>query len=210
MNKTVYVTLPDNNGHFIDINTIEDRDPIEVYTQLVNSWIFNPAEILAVQRALDPNTGMMLLASLLMFFEPHGQYLSGESSQRKSKYTFCLSFSKFLDHLLENNHIEEETFDRISPEDIYKLARCGLFHSMSLSKNLLIDAHNTSQTVFALTHQNTAQAILINPWLLLPRLREYFLSYITLLENDDLALKRRFNLTYTRLVLQPLREIAGR
>ena len=177
-------------------------DPVDAYTRLVEAWIFEPAKQLASLYPSETDHGMALLALLLLYFEPHGQFLTGQSSEGQSKRTFCAAFDAFRVHLSENHKMQPETSDLLS-ESFYKWARCGLFHSGRMSNELLVDAMGMSNS--CLSKNPILGGWLVNPWQLLIELRNYNEAYTSRLVGAGTTdqLRKNFLQTYQVLVKEP-------
>jgi len=171
-------------------------DSFEVYLSIVNKWILDPAEKIANSYPDSTDFGMSLLALELMFFEPQGQFLTGKTSNRASKKTFCKAFDHFRDFLFEKQLIQNEVYS-LPSESIYKWARCGLFHSGRLANELLVDA--IDYTTYCLEKNHILNGWLIDPWKLLPVIKLYSEDYISKLKKrDNKELLDNFNSTFNR------------
>jgi hypothetical protein len=182
--------------------------PLSVYESLVEDWLLKPAEKMAEAYPEETDHGMALLAIELMFFEPHGQFLSGQSSKRKSKSTFVLAFDRFRTFLEAKKAVGNDTRN-LSSELIYEWARCGLFHSGVMSSELLVDAYSFG--AYCLNVNPILGGWLVNPWLLLPELRLYLQSYVNELRQYDIGkneLKLNFDETFNRMIKEPMRKFA--
>lgn len=177
-------------------------DPVDVYSKLVEAWIFEPAKQLKRLYPTNTDHGMALLALLLLYFEPHGQFLTGKSSEGQSKRTFCAAFDAFRAYLSEHHKVPQETSDLLS-ESFYKWARCGLFHSGRMSNELLVDAVGMSTS--CLSKNQILGGWLVNPWQLLTQLQNYNKAYTSQLSaasaNDQW--KKNFLQTYQVLLKEP-------
>ena len=165
----------------------------EVLNGELQEWLFRPARILAESSAGNfsaMGTGMALLVLELMFFEHHGQYLTGKNSDAKasvdtkisSSRAFCIGFAAFRDYLVECRGQCADLLD-VDPKHLYKLARCGLFHSFSLRWEFLVDARQQSASF----ERNPMPAVggwLINPWQLLDDLQSYASEYVCALADE--------------------------
>lgn len=198
------------NGTFVRISkdlSFEDLlnervTSYDAYEKQVKAWIIEPARVLAEAKPRNTDTGMALLAVELLFFEAHGQYLTGESSQNKSRKTFCIAFDKFRDFLISEKMADESISD-IDSVSVYRWARCGLFHSARLSKELLVDAVNYCSQPMAKNPLHGGW--LINPWKLLEPLRFYVIKYVKLLkEKPDSIEAKKFQTTFNRLLIEPM------
>jgi hypothetical protein len=177
-------------------------EPIDAYQLQVRDWILKPAKHLADLRSEDTDHGMALLALELMFFEPHGQYLTGRDSERRSRATFCEAFATFIDFSI-NQGLASPDIRELELSGFYRWARCGLFHSTRLANELLVDAVNFSN--FCLSKNNMLGGWLVNPWLMLGALEKYVESYVELVRSEPYGeLAKNFNNTFDRLLREPM------
>ena len=187
--------------------------PHQVLRAQVSEWIMRPARQLANLRnvdARDTDHGIALLSLLMLFFEPHGQYLSGKDSKSISEQTFTLALLRLLSWLHDNDLLTLEP-SAINPSDFYKLARCGLLHSAQLKGGFLVDSLcMRNEAIYQ--HKQFASGYLINPWQLLEGLERYFEDYILAISDnshsDYASLRKPFELSYQRLVLDVLSSYA--
>lgn len=176
----------------------------QVYRNQVRSWLFEPAYKLTSNR----DHWMSLLTLLLVFFEPHGQYLGGNSSKNRSMATFKTGFKPFLS-FLQNRQLVHPDFTAENIEKLYVWARCGLMHSMTMEADILVDAFGLSDHIIG--RFANQRFWLVQPVEMLVELEEYFENYIRDLEapgNEDKLVP--FNKTFDRLVLTPGRNLVGK
>lgn len=179
----------------LSFREMETKKPEEVYKIQVTDWIIEPSKYLASLKAKDTNHGMALLAIQLMFFEPHGQFLSGKNSDKQVEKIFSLAFNRFIDFMKNRNTIEIVENVDIS-KLFYKFARCGLFHSSILGTEILISAVPIENKVF---YKNPIiKGWLVDPWIMLNELEIYLDTYLSELKVDS-QLLQNFNITYKRL-----------
>lgn len=202
--------------HFIRITeklSFEDIDkkkvtPAEVYKEQVENWIIKPAQLISdyTKSTGDKDVGMALLGTLLLFFEPHGEYLRGEKGHNESRKTFIIAFQDFLDFI----RIPEKHISGIKAEDFYKFVRCGLFHAGTIDARILIDSIScTKYPIQKNPHSNSigivSENYLVNPWLMLECIINYFDHYIERINKLDNSIDSiNFLKTYKKLVLDPL------
>jgi hypothetical protein len=168
---------------------------IDVYKDYISRWLINPLKILLNDGKTNFETEFSILSLSLMFFEPHGKYITG-NSKGKSKKSFIIGIGNFIDflsckHLINNNLITPEL-----TEKIYKLSRCGIFHNMIIDEGILIDSiHIDKSLVFYQTSHY--QGILINTRNLVMNLEAYFEHYINLIQhNETPVLRNNFEKTF--------------
>lgn len=146
--------------------------------------------------------GMSFFALELMFFEPHGQYLSGDDSNRRAGEMFSLGFERFRNWLEVNNRLGKE-FGADEARKVRDWARNGLFHSGQIKDGLLVDMRGSEQ--FAFYKNPLWEGWLVDPWILLGDIESYFASYVNelTLASDSDDLKCLFKKTFKRLVVAP-------
>jgi hypothetical protein len=203
MKRIVYIT---GNITFADLDEGRVSD-IDVLSAQAKNWLFRPAEHLA---DMIPTIGeryehgMSLFALELMFFEPHGQYLSGSDSQGKSGEIFLLAFERFRAWLVSRNRVEAD-FDEEQAKKVRDWARNGLFHSGQIKDGLLVDIRQMSMGPF---YKNPVwEGWLVDPWQLLQDMNGYFDDYIDTLRKpstpEDQQLIANFKKTFQRLFTAP-------
>jgi|GEM_PF-4575712 len=177
--------------------------PTHIYRAQTRAWILQPVTALEQQKPSAPANGMAAFAILLMFFEAHGQYVLGNDIERQSKKCFCTGFKRFAESVVDGSlgAVPDEA-------DLYRWARCGLFHSAKLANELLIDTINCGSGIF--TRKETVAATLVNPWRMKKHLESYIEKYCEEIEvkpQSDLA--ANFGKTFDRLVRKPMEHFCG-
>lgn len=175
--------------------------PIEAYRTQVTDWIINPAKMLAETSPRNTDHGMAILALELMFFEPHGQYLTGKDSKGNSGETFRGAFDKFQKFIC-TNHQQAEF---IEPESVWTWARNRLFHSTRLSNPLLVNAVGIGRNAIQ-KNPDFEDGWLIDPWRLIDLIEEYLENYISIItQNKNEDLSKNFHVTFDRLLGEAMR-----
>lgn len=185
---------------FADVSGNHDQtSKARMYVDIVNTWLVEPARILLEEYPPDQNfRGMAALSICLQFFEQHGEFLSGQSSHRQSKVLFCKAYERFVTYMNSTNTSYPNA------DDIYKWARCGLFHSARLSHRLLIDALGMSSTPFSM-NPLIQDGWLVNPLALANCISSYVEIYAGELTEDSTSeLSQNFEVTFSRLISEPL------
>jgi hypothetical protein len=204
MKHLVYIT---GNLTFADLEAGR-VSKVEVLRQLIRNWLFMPAKHLA---EMDPvigdryEHGMSLFALELMFFEPHGQFLTGADSKGKAGETFLIGFERFRVWLTSNNRIGQD-FGMAESRKVRDWARNGLFHSGYIKDGLLVDIRRSESRPF---FKNPMwEGWLVDPWQLLPDLESYCEAFVRELESESdpehSALYASFEKTFDRMVVAPL------
>lgn len=174
------------------------KSPIDVYEEQVNSWLFRPLEKLAIDKQNSFENGYSMFGLELLFFEPHGKYLSGNTITANGK-CFRFGFDPFLKFLEQNSLVDKSTLGKIKAINFYGISRCGIFHDMTIKSGLLIDSIHMEETrVFYNSPINNG--ILVSPWNFLDAQKKYFDSYIKELRADITSDKyKKFEVTFKTL-----------
>lgn len=174
------------------------KSPIDVYEEQIESWIFKPLDQLSLDKINSFENGYAMLGLELLFFEPHGKYLSGNTISENGK-CFQFSFNPFLKFLKEKDLLDDRTLEKIRATNFYRISRCGIFHDMTIKSGLLIDSiHLENSKVFY--SSSNYQGILVSPWNLLNALKDYFRNYIDELWADHTSVKfKNFEITFNTL-----------
>jgi hypothetical protein len=176
--------------------------PIDAYKIQVQEWIISPGRRMAATYPGETDHGIALLALELMFFEPHGQFLQGAIGQMGSARLFCLGFDRFRRFLKEKHTIAEDIAD-LPTKKIYEWARCGLFHSLLLGKELLVDAVKHSR--YCIDRNNVLGGWLVDPWRLLDAIESYVAAYVAEVKSgNNVELAKNFESTFTKLFFEPM------
>lgn len=191
---------------FADLEA-ERASPVDVHEAQVTKWLLQPAQHLA---SMPPSIGsryehgMSLFALELMFFEPHGQYLTGEDSNGRAGEIFSRAFERFRGWLISQRRVQED-FGTTQAHQVRDWARNGLFHSGHIKDGLLVDIRNQGKGPF---YRNPVwDGWLVDPWQLLQDIQKYFAEYINVLRNpcsrEQQLLLENFLRTFQRLVVAP-------
>lgn len=174
------------------------KSPIDVYEEQINNWLFRPLEQLALDRKESFENGYAMFGLELLFFEPHGKYLSGNTITASGK-CFRYGFDSFLNFLEQNLLIDKTTLGKIKATNFYGVSRCGIFHDMTIKSGFLIDSiHIEKEKVFY--NSPIKNGILVNPWNFLDAQKKYFDFYIQELRSDTTSNKyKQFETTFKAL-----------
>jgi hypothetical protein len=176
----------------------------DAFKEQCQEWIIKPCKQLALVKKDNTNFGMAIWLILLSFFEAHGQYLSGKSSDGQSSVFFQNGFNAFKGYLVEK--YPQINLNQMDTAELYKFVRCGLFHSGVMHKKFLIDCAGVAQQSF---EPNTLHSgWLINPWLLIDDLEEYVNHYLNQI-SQNMDMENNFKKTFERLVVDPMKAIVG-
>jgi hypothetical protein len=174
------------------------KTSIDVYEEQIKSWLIKPLKDLAKDKKYSFENGYAMFALELLFFEPHGKYLQGNSVSASSA-NFKFGFNSFLFFLSTNDFIDGSVLNKIRSLNFYSISRCGIYHTMTIQSGLLIDSiHMQEKKVFYNSPVNNG--ILVSPWNFLVALEKYFENYIENLRNNSSSEElRKFNLTFNSL-----------
>ncbi|WP_306568068.1 hypothetical protein [Flavobacterium lindanitolerans] len=194
MDKLIRIT---KNITFNDLRTGR-KSPIDVYAEQIDSWLFRPLRQLSEDKQTTFENGYAMFGIELLFFEPHGKYLSGNTITASGK-CFRFGFDPFLKFLKQNSLIDKKTLGKIRSKNFYEISRCGIFHDMTIKSGLLIDSiHMGGAKVFYESPINNG--ILVSPWNFLDAQKKYFDSYIQELRKDTTTDKyKKFETTFKTL-----------
>lgn len=194
MDKLIRIT---KNITFDDLK-IGRKTPIDVYEEQMNSWLFRPLSQLHEDKKTTFENGYAMFALELLFFEPHGKYLSGNTI-KASGQCFRFGFGAFLTFLVQNSLIDKTALGKIKSTNFYGVSRCGIFHDMTIKSGLLIDSIHMNRTkVFYDSPINNG--ILVSPWNFLDAQKKYFEEYIQELRTDNTSDKyKKFETTFKTL-----------
>lgn len=174
------------------------KSPIDVYEEQMNTWLFRPLGQLSLDKKQSFENGYSMFGLELLFFEPHGKYLSGNTITASGQ-CFRLGFEPFLKFLKENSLIDSTTLGKIRSTNFYGISRCGIFHDMTIKSGLLIDSiHMEKSMVFYNSPVNNG--VLVSPWNFLNAQKQYFENYITELRKDTTSSEyNKFETTFRSL-----------
>lgn len=174
------------------------KSPIDVYEEQINNWLLRPLEQLALDKTNSFENGYAMLGLELLFFEPHGKYLSGNTITANGK-CFRFGFEPFLKFLEQQTLIDKITLGKIRATNFYGISRCGIFHDMTIKSGLLIDSIHMEKTkVFY--NSPIKNGILVNPWNFLDAQKKYFDNYICDLKKNRTTDKyKNFEVTFKTL-----------
>lgn len=148
------------------LNPYDINDKIHIYERQVSEWFLN----IANQLSKGDHNGFIVLMICLSYFEGVQQYIDGQSSEgRSSKQFFKLSIHRVYPHRFSNVDLDE----------LYKEARCGLFHNGMVSGKIIIN--NSFEHAIDFPDNDT---IRISPKKLLDDVKKDFGKYISELRNE--------------------------
>ena len=169
-------------------------DLIDVFEDLWQSYLFDPVNVLLS----SPNGDVAAMTLLSSYYESIQSYISGESSQNRSKEFFVKGFLQI--------------FSSASPEtekaanEVYKHIRCGLVHESMLHHKVAYSRAGV-QTFFLTYPKNSdgtlntqkVTSIVVNPQRMYDGTVHHFHSYVqTLREGNDQLLIDCFQKTVKR------------
>lgn len=159
----------------IELNPNNTDDKILIYERQVTEWFLNRASRLIK----GTNNGFIILMICLSYLEGVEQYRQGRTSNEKSKEFFRNSIHR----------IYPNTFNDIELNELYKEARCGLFHNGMVSGKIIINNSFNNAIDFA-----DSYTIKINPKKLLSDINNDYKCYISeLKDNENHSIRNKFN-----------------
>jgi hypothetical protein len=191
--KLIRILFGETNQEIITMQDIIDEkiSRIEVYKRQMDEWYFNPIKSI-IKNYESNSSGISIFLLEIVFFESHGQFLLGESSQNKSNKTFKKSFECLIKYLVDRKKLDST---KILSDNVYDKIRNGLFHNAYIKDGFLIDSLKSQDKSF---YKNCSyDGWLVNPWILHDDIKDYFSNYIKIIENDNssdgIKLKENFN-----------------
>jgi hypothetical protein len=188
-----------NNIHITREITFEsyrnqEVTPIEIYRSQITEWIFEPVAKLESDFEQRDIYGMAAFMVLLSFFEPHGKYLNGDKQQsQNSQKNFVDGYKAFREFLSDH---EKQTAPNAC--DMYRWARCGLYHSATLNTKLLIDTTESGNRIFT---DYRSKVTLVNTWRLKDSLQKYLNYYCDdISKNDNSQKAQNFKKTFNSFI----------
>lgn len=179
---------------------------VEAYRRQLQSWLFDPINILVQKSRENDNNNDLKIAVLslaLMYFEPHGQYLTGTiDGKRQSQKLFVTGFQRFVES--NNDQFDEKALNQEFFQNLYSWTRCGLMHSLTLSENIFIDTYGIGGKIISKLPISTmhGQKWLIDPVLLFAEMQNYSNRYLESIENNsDNNISTNFNKVFQARVV---------
>ena len=161
-------------------------DKIRIYQRQVESWFLKPAKKLVKAQKENNYNGFIVLMICLSYIEGIEQYRQGRDSRGHSKEFFIQG----LKRLYPNQFGDRDDRNLIN---LYRDARCGLFHNGMVEGTILINSNFPKSIKF-----ETNSDIKINHKSFLRDIEQDFKKYITeLTSNEDL--KRNFDSMFSVL-----------
>lgn len=163
---------------------------IEVYERQMNNWFIKPAQLLA-DKSKEPNNyelELSLLTILITFFESHGQFLLGQSSQNSSRRVFVHGFKAYLEYLVNIKNHKEEIYNKLDLNKLYTLVRCGLLHNGYIKvdeTSFFIDRFKLDKLHVIYPNRIIEDSWLVNTYNMLEELKGYLKHYINLVHTNE-------------------------
>ena len=135
----------------------------------------------------DEDSGMAVLGIVMSYFEMIGKHLKGYEGFRESEVHFRVGFdSVFYD-------VEGEAADRVARK-LYKHVRNGMYHDAITNQGIVITRHSEEESLlYEREDMDGNLAVVLNPELLVDRIRRHFSAYIgELLRDPDGELRAAF------------------
>jgi hypothetical protein len=149
------------------LNPTNIDDKIYIYERQVKDWFLNKASELIC----NEENGFIVLMICLSYFEGVEQYIRGTESIGPSSKEF---FRNAIHRLYPTKFSDDKL------NDLYKEARCGLFHSGMVRGKIIINNEFDNSIEFP-----DEDTILINPVKILFDIKEDFRKYINEIRNPS-------------------------
>jgi hypothetical protein len=176
--------------------TIDDF--IDVYEDRVFGWFIQYADKLRH----DAHSGYAILSILLTLVEGQAIFLTGETSNNRSKEWF----SKGLRDIFPEPKVTDESWKKLS-NFLYDQLRCGLFHQGISKTNIIITTNLHGDKAFVIVikeDKDTGEMMAaINPHTLIDGFSQYFQEYFKEIRNPKNAEKREKFLKGCNIIHSP-------
>jgi hypothetical protein len=161
------------------------EDMIDVYEDQVFGWLIEPTKFMGASQ----HAGFAMLAVVLTYFEPLGQFLEGRAGS---------SGAQFIKGM-------KAVFPGIDPNvpavvfgELYNQLRCGMFHRGLTKSKVAVVRGNQMPIVVVHAANGEVQSITVDPWLLLEAIANHHSIYIAQLRNlHERTLRKNFNAWFT-------------
>jgi len=172
--------IDERNNQTLNPRNIDDK--IIIYERQVMDWFLNPAHNLIRYR--NRNKGFIVLMICLSYIEGVEQYRQGQSSNGQSRDFFISSM----------NRIYQNQYSRQDIGDLYREARCGLFHNGMVQGRIIINNGFPNSLTFS------NGDIEISPSKFLRDIRTDFQNYIQELRDiNNIQLRNNFDSMFSNL-----------
>ena len=166
------------------------NDKITIFEKQINGWIFDIAEKVSNECV---HGGFAVLSIVLNYFESIGKYIEGYTNIDKVECYFKKgAYFVFPELKNEDQRTVESLLDLL-----YHGCRCGLYHTGITGGKIILTGEITSPLIF----DRTQSLLVINPHLVVPKLRGNFQDYCNQLRNPtNLALRQNFEKRFDYLL----------
>lgn len=184
--KIIGFIKENGNPYVFDELNQQELDPLNVnhkiliYERQVKGWFINQAENLIKYKNQDK--GFIVLMICLSYIEGVEEYKTGQNSQNRSREFFINSINKIFPNKFQNSEISE----------LYREARCGLFHNGMVRGQIVINNSFNEAIKFS------DNRIKISPSKFLNEIKIDFENFINELKTDNQK-RANFNNLYTNL-----------
>lgn len=176
-----------HNPQVIDEKTNRQLDPrsindkILIYERQVTDWFLNPAT--SFTKYKSKNKGLIVLMICLGYLEGIEQYRMGQTSDGNSQRFFVSGLQRLYPGQYSDNQFRE----------LYKQARCGLFHAGMVQGKIIINNTFSNSLEFIDDYD-----IKINPKTLLNDIKNDFQNFIQELRTN-VESANRFDNMYSNI-----------
>ncbi|TRZ78073.1 MAG: hypothetical protein D4R93_00750 [Deltaproteobacteria bacterium] len=171
------VVKDERSGRNLNPNNASDK--IIIYERQVKEWFLKPA----ARYIKGKNSGFIVLMICMSYLEGVEQYKSGLYSNNRSREFFVRAIEK----------IYPNKYSRSNLNELYKEARCGLFHTgMVKGKIIISDAFNEPLEF------EDSSTINVNPKKLLGDIKKDFQKFINQLKTNSES-RAKFNRMYSNI-----------
>jgi|SRR6185503_1219570 hypothetical protein len=141
------------------------EDMIDVFEDQMRGWLIDPAN----QLVHHQHAGFGILAIVLSYFEPIGQFLDGKAGKSKAQFTRGLK-AVFPD-------LEKNVSAKIIAE-LYDQLRCGMFHHGITKSKVAIAPSGPHSLSVAWGPKGELRQVMVVPRYLMGHLEEHLTRYV--------------------------------
>ena len=143
-------------------------DKIDVFEDQMRGWLIEPARIMTGY----PHAGFAILAVVLSYFEPIGQFLDGRVGASSKQFT-----KGFQAVFPSASAVPPVVFD-----ELYNQLRCGMFHR-GITKAKVLVGHGLKEPLSVVLNGPDVTSITVDPWLMIDAIDGHLANYVAQLRN---------------------------
>ena len=153
---------------------------VEIFKDQMMGWLIEPANHLKSQQ----HAGFAILAIVLSYFEPIGQFLEGKRGDSQKQFALGLR-AVFPD-------LDKAEFDALVGE-LYQQLRCGMFHRGITREKVVISPASDHAFAIEMNDKASLGRIVVTPVNLMQHLEQHLNRYVAqLLDPANVELRANF------------------